>query len=490
MDLSHTAATTRPRAPMESIDLGFALARTWFLPLWACWWAAAAPIALVTLVLLNQQPGLWLLALWWCKPAFEALPLYWLSRAFFGERLPLRVAVRRLPRALPRRLWPQLLWRRIGLGRSFSMPVTLLEAPRGAARGERLRVLGTGAAGWLTVICVHLESVLWLGGLLALAFLLPEGLPGFDLDAALLAEHSAPYWIANLLMLLAMSVMAPFYVAAGFALYLGRRTRLEAWDLELEFRRARAARRGPRRRSALVTILALGLCLPAAPRGPAQAQTQSEARELIDAVLSEPDFGSTREEPVWVYVGDDDEAPGPRESSTWLPAWLIGGIATVMKWAALLAGAVLVALLALKILEEYRHPWKKRRPPATTLDAPANRDTLLVPSFPAQDLAAGARRLLDVGDARGALALLYQGLIVRLRDDGARLPDSATESDCLEAAASLTSAAELDWIRRLIRLWRAVAYAHRNADAAALSALLDDLPQPLAAGSAGTAHHG
>jgi hypothetical protein len=40
MDLSRTAADTRPRAPMESIDLGFALARTWFLPLWACWWVA------------------------------------------------------------------------------------------------------------------------------------------------------------------------------------------------------------------------------------------------------------------------------------------------------------------------------------------------------------------------------------------------------------------------------------------------------------------
>jgi hypothetical protein len=32
--------------------------------------------------------------------------------------------------------------------------------------------------------------------------------------------------------------LEPFYVAAGFAMYLNRRTQLEAWDIEQEFRRA------------------------------------------------------------------------------------------------------------------------------------------------------------------------------------------------------------------------------------------------------------
>jgi hypothetical protein len=30
----------------------------------------------------------------------------------------------------------------------------------------------------------------------------------------------------------------PFYVAAGFGMYLSRRAELEAWDIEQEFRRA------------------------------------------------------------------------------------------------------------------------------------------------------------------------------------------------------------------------------------------------------------
>ena len=38
-----------------------------------------------------------------------------------------------------------------------------------------------------------------------------------------------------------VAVVEPFYVAAGFGLYLNRRVELEAWDLEQEFRRARPA---------------------------------------------------------------------------------------------------------------------------------------------------------------------------------------------------------------------------------------------------------
>jgi hypothetical protein len=39
----------------------------------------------------------------------------------------------------------------------------------------------------------------------------------------------------------AVAFVEPFYVAAGFGLYLNRRVELEAWDIEQEFRRAFAA---------------------------------------------------------------------------------------------------------------------------------------------------------------------------------------------------------------------------------------------------------
>jgi type IV secretory pathway TrbD component len=36
----------------------------------------------------------------------------------------------------------------------------------------------------------------------------------------------------------AVAFVEPFYVAAGFGMYLNRRVELEAWDIEQEFRRA------------------------------------------------------------------------------------------------------------------------------------------------------------------------------------------------------------------------------------------------------------
>ncbi len=37
---------------------------------------------------------------------------------------------------------------------------------------------------------------------------------------------------------IAVLIIEPFFVAAGFAMYLNRRAELEAWDIEQEFKRA------------------------------------------------------------------------------------------------------------------------------------------------------------------------------------------------------------------------------------------------------------
>ncbi len=44
--------------------------------------------------------------------------------------------------------------------------------------------------------------------------------------------------VAALAYAAAVSFLEPFYVAAGFGMYLNRRVELEAWDVEQEFRRA------------------------------------------------------------------------------------------------------------------------------------------------------------------------------------------------------------------------------------------------------------
>jgi hypothetical protein len=192
MEIERLSAVLRPRGGWESVDLGFALARRWFVPLWTLWWIAVLPPAALALLLLHHRPDLWLLGLWWLKPLYESLLLHWLSRALFGEAAPVLATARQVRQAFPPRLWPHLLWRRLGLRRSFTMPVTLLERLSGRRRRTRLRVLGdgSGVASWLTIICVHLETVLWISALVLIAFMIPDQLPSLDLEAALFEGSS------------------------------------------------------------------------------------------------------------------------------------------------------------------------------------------------------------------------------------------------------------------------------------------------------------
>ena len=70
-------------------------------------------------------------------------------------------------------------------------------------------------------------------------------------------------WIGfNLLAWLAMTLISPFYSGAGFGLYLNRRTELEAWDIELTFRRLRQRLLGSAY-ALLLAGIALVLVLPA-----------------------------------------------------------------------------------------------------------------------------------------------------------------------------------------------------------------------------------
>ena len=514
MDLDRARAVLRPRTPWEGVDLGFALARAWFLPLWALWWLTALPLALATAPWLHDRPDVWLILVWWCKPLFEALPLLWLAAALFGADPPLTGDPRTLAGTLhtlirpgqPARLLPYLLWLRLAPSRSLDLPVSLLEGLRGRKLRERRRVIhgGDGTAAWLTIICIHLEMVFGLGAVLTLFFLIPEELPRIDLSDAFLTPGSWAYWLSCLLSFLAMSVIGPFYLAAGFALYLTRRTQLEAWDLELIFRRAgvrpiEAPRRSHRDRgrvAALVSGAALtaALALAAAPQ-PAAAQRipdLDEARALIAEVLAGADFGVQRQVEGWAYVGDGAEPANLSDPAA--PGWLstlaevIAAAAEPIKWGLALATAVLLALLLRRILRDL--PARRGTQPQTRRPVPPQSLGATVAENPLpQDIPAAARAHLAAGETRAALALLYRAGIQRLNGLGFAIPAGATEGDCLRlaaregghaggagaapgAAAFPHPAAELAYLRRLTRLWQGQAYAHQDVAVAEVEALL------------------
>jgi len=65
---------------------------------------------------------------------------------------------------------------------------------------------------------------------------------GFDLESLIDGDAVvAAQVVATLAYVLVVLFIEPFYVAAGFGMYINRRAELEAWDIEQEFRRAFAS---------------------------------------------------------------------------------------------------------------------------------------------------------------------------------------------------------------------------------------------------------
>ena len=106
-----------------------------------------------------------------------------------------------------------------------------------------------------------------------------------------------------------MAFIEPFYVGAGFGLYLNRRTQLEAWDLEIAFRRMR------KRLEAVGTtvLLALALCLPMAMPAHARDDNTCPFPETVPETV--PDTGPGQAAPGAPGTTQDSEKQTAQEAA-------------------------------------------------------------------------------------------------------------------------------------------------------------------------------
>jgi hypothetical protein len=470
MQLDRISANIRYRTPWEGLDLGFVMARQWFWPLWRLWFMTALPLTLLAVALLHQWPWAVAVMVWWCKPLYEPLLLFWLSRRLFGEELTLRETAGQWRTVLRPRLLANLTLRRLSPNRSFFMPVSHLEGLTGAERSKRLEVLSANQSvgSWLTIGGIHFEGVLQFSFLLLVLYLIPDELRPDDWLAMLAGEEPASAWLSNAFALLAMSIMAPFYVAGGFALYLTRRSVLEAWDLELAFRRM-APRFKPARPTAVLLLgsaLLFGMVWPAAD---SWALEHAGAQQVIGEVLQHEDFGSRSTEKYWRYTGDtpDEQKPWQWDTS-WVP--IVAEMFEYLLWvaAAVLLGWLLLYLLRLTDWLPQRRAARSAATPSVLFGLPVTPDSL------PQDVAAAVAALLGEGRVRPALSLLYRATLVRLiHDHHVQIPDSATEGECQRIVAGQRPAAEGDYFARLTRAWVWCAYGHAAPAAADIAALAD-----------------
>ncbi|WP_308907962.1 DUF4129 domain-containing protein [Pseudomonas canadensis] len=485
MRLSDASVVIRPRTAWEAMDLGVLMAREHRLLLMSSWALVTLPVFAALTALLWKYPSTAIFLFWWLKPAFDRLPLYILSKALFGETPSIKQAVRQWPRLLKGQLLASLTWRRLSLSRSFVMPVSQLEGLDGPARQKRLGVLqqrNAGAARWLTTIGVHLEIGLWFGCMTLFYLFIPQNLESdWDWQRLILATSSEGLWLehlSNAFYAVILVFWEPIYVACGFSLYLNRRTVLEAWDLELVFRRLR------QRLSNVVPLLLLMMGLSLLPFSPpAMAESSpsqkplatQDASQSIKSLMEKPPFKNP--ETVTRYRFGEDKPPVKNKAHRdgklpdWLKALLDNLNSNTFKHIAqglevLLWGLIVGALITL--VWRYRE-WlrtfvsrRRLRKPQDLKVTPAQLFGLELGLETLPDDIASAAEHLWPTQPREALGLLYRGLLSRLLHDfNMPLKSADTEGQILERVNQLQQPQLLAFSDDLTRHWQNLAYGHR-----------------------------
>jgi hypothetical protein len=237
MQIDAIALTLRPRSMWEGCDLGVQLLHFRIRSVYACYLAVAVPTFLVCLATYPLEPWLPTLLVWLAKPWLDRAVLFALSRALFGESTGLAD----LWAARERVLRPDLLTlflMRLSASRSFKLPIVQLEGLAGRALRERVRQLTLrhrGVARAMTLAFANAELALCSSVLILRVLLAPHV---FGFESGWLTAATRAGLVSSIAYVLAVAFLEPFYVAAGFGLYLNRRVELEAWDIEQEFRRA------------------------------------------------------------------------------------------------------------------------------------------------------------------------------------------------------------------------------------------------------------
>ena len=519
MRLEQMTVHLRARSAWEAVELGTALVRSHAAMIWKPWLLVTLPLFVALNVAAWAMDSIWLagLLMWWLKPVLDRIPLFVISRATFGATPSLRETLVAQLRWGWKPLLHYLTWRRFSPARSLFLPIDLLEGVQDARLRERRRVLGGavyGNAALLTLVFLNFELALVLGclGIIFLFVDVENWLEALRLIWSLLVED--PQWwaqiVANALCWISMSVLEPFFIGAGFGLYLNRRTQIEAWDVEIAFRKLRtrlAAAASP----FVLALFLLGAGLPAlraqerdpAPKPspalscpitiPDESEQTAEPPTLpivfgesrvderrfskaVDKAYLDPLLNAKRTQVTWEKRNKTKAKPRKSPDMSWLSA--VGTIfAFIAEWGLWLVVAILVVLLLVSMrywLPWMRGPLGRRKPLLSEVETEA----LQIPETLPDNVPAEARRLWAQGKPRHALALLYRASVETMAGRAEiALPPGATESECLRASRRMPDSEDRNLFARVVKVWQFAAYAQRLPAPDEFEELLSQLQQ-------------
>jgi hypothetical protein len=227
------------RTMFEAADLGVRMVGAHAASVWRSYLPVHVFAALAAATFLPFGVGWACLALIWIKPWLDRSLLFVLSRAAFREETRFGDLLLAWREVWCRDLVATLTLRRLSPWRAYVQPVQQLEGQRGTPRRRRAAQIlqnHRGAAFGVQNAFASIESFVTLG-LLVLPMWFTTIDDRNDWFGMFYTGSGLGYAAVQFFAYATVvAVVEPFFVGAGFAMYLNRRVELEAWDIEQEFR--------------------------------------------------------------------------------------------------------------------------------------------------------------------------------------------------------------------------------------------------------------
>ncbi|MBT8101244.1 MAG: hypothetical protein KJO82_15925, partial [Gammaproteobacteria bacterium] len=390
---------------------------------------------------------------------------------------------------------------RFHFARSIAVPITQLEGLKGSRRRARAAVLnnrimnfGTG----VTVAYQHLILALYFGVMLMVYLFVPtayQDTVGSSWIESVFVDTDRITYIAQLgFFYVAQSALHPWFVGAGFGLYINCRTQLEAWDIEVSFRRMVNRRGAAATATALVAAIGLATSLALAPSSAYAQEEQSESEYSNEDTGFVGYWEDAEISEALKKVGDSDALNTFQDDMVWRrknasdpstddngPDLDLGFLAEIGKFLSIIvelwlwlvvAGLALLLYMTrdlwLPYLEDLRTPQKKQR---RVILSSGEITADVLPS----DIPTEVRRLWQTGKKRDALSLLFRGSVFYIvTEHGVRVPPSATEGACVNAVKAHSGEELSSYFEKVVMAWVWLAYGSREPADEVMQSLCND----------------
>ena len=482
MELNKLAFAAQPRTPWQVFDLTLLIVRENFFKLTKIYLATLLPITFLAIFIFSFSTASFIV--WWCKPLFERPLLTYLAKQCFHQPCSTWQAVYSLKQLGISNIIKMLTIYRFSPNRAYLSPVEQLEKQKGLASITRKNLLKARIDHKQTLwmlLCVHLE-MLFTFILLLIAFnFIPVGISfdsqffqnSFDSKTAEII-----YFISYLI---SITLIAPYFVTGGFLMYLNARINLEAWDIELTFKRIAA------RFSSLSVIFLLSFIIFLSPPSSyakaldTKAEIPSENLSKIKADVDEiyRQHQLIEKQTIWTIKATEDE---PKDISKWqqyIKAFFsslakIGPLLGYLMWFIV---ALLIFWLA-KQLYQYRGKWFIGHNKSTIIEKPADLPTFFADATQTalpENLLQAAEQALQKQQYRQSLQyLLAFALQLAEQNSTFSCHKSMTEKECEQALLAVLPAEQHRNYQQLFLYWIQQAWAHKTVTNAQIMHLIND----------------